>query len=366
MSLLPASKVCRSKFDPPSLIPGHMNESLQASGGRNCIKIAHVRRVFLKIGFAAIGLLVYEILLWHAGLRTWQTSLRISPLQVANGEDVLRSNILHWQNSLADSYIVKKMKYDARDPIPILGFAFAAKMDYVVRLLCCIDYPIRLLVLIQNSYLLETQTFVDQVLSPLLKGPLGDFTRFIHMPYNLGCAAGWNHIIRSNRSAPGSCRTLMLTLSLAVCVFYIKKFREKRITIRPPFTFLRICHSPILPGQPSRSTKVVWMQLDCLMRTFGRRTMKTTTIILEKIVEKFLPLFWRKSKLTMVLTGSGHTFPEHLDSFLNHLRLTEVGITALKNGALMHVEYARGLMQIPLIDPDLQTTGLSTWHTDST
>jgi GT2 family glycosyltransferase len=77
--------------------------------------------------------------------------------------------------------------------IPVLGFAVYSQFDKADRLLASIDYPVRHLVIVDNSGL---GTWEPK------KPDLVEFFFVLRMPYGLGLVGAWNLIIKSTPYAP--------------------------------------------------------------------------------------------------------------------------------------------------------------------
>lgn len=77
--------------------------------------------------------------------------------------------------------------------IPVLGFAVYSQFDKADRLLASIDYPVKHLVIVDNSGLQKWEP---------KKPELVEHFFVLRMPYGLGLTGAWNLIIKSTPYAP--------------------------------------------------------------------------------------------------------------------------------------------------------------------
>ena len=77
--------------------------------------------------------------------------------------------------------------------IPVLGFAVYSQFDKADRLLASIDYPVRHLVIVDNS---NTQSWEPK------KPESVEFFFVLRMPYGIGLVGAWNLVIKSTPYAP--------------------------------------------------------------------------------------------------------------------------------------------------------------------
>jgi GT2 family glycosyltransferase len=77
--------------------------------------------------------------------------------------------------------------------IPVLGFAVYSQFDKADRLLASIDYPVRHLVIVDNS---GTQSWEPK------KPDSVEFFFILRMPYGIGLVGAWNLVIKSTPYAP--------------------------------------------------------------------------------------------------------------------------------------------------------------------
>jgi hypothetical protein len=82
--------------------------------------------------------------------------------------------------------------------VPVLCIPHLNRHDLLHRCIASIDYPVDMLLLVQNGRDEETQ--IEQVLSLLQSVPVGHFTH-IRGP-NLGCAASWNYAMIAFPASP--------------------------------------------------------------------------------------------------------------------------------------------------------------------
>jgi GT2 family glycosyltransferase len=98
-----------------------------------------------------------------------------------------------------DGIYIKKSKNDklkllSKVSIPVLGTLVCTTTKWVIKQLKSIDYPVENYIILNNN-----KEFLEEELDKIVS--LGH--KFIknlkvfHMPYNLGCAEGWNTIIKS-------------------------------------------------------------------------------------------------------------------------------------------------------------------------
>ena len=92
-----------------------------------------------------------------------------------------------------DEVLVANSSGEIRLMIPVLGFAVYSQFDKADRLLASIDYPIRHLVIIDNS---QTQNWEPK------KPESVEFFFVLRMPYGIGLVGAWNLVIKSTPYAP--------------------------------------------------------------------------------------------------------------------------------------------------------------------
>jgi len=89
--------------------------------------------------------------------------------------------------------LVANSSGEIRLMIPVLGFAVYSQFDKADRLLASIDYPVRHLVIIDNS---QTQNWEPK------KPESVEFFFVLRMPYGIGLIGAWNLVIKSTPYAP--------------------------------------------------------------------------------------------------------------------------------------------------------------------
>jgi len=85
-------------------------------------------------------------------------------------------------------------------PIPVIGTAVVNGTKWVKRLIDSVDYPVEKFVIFNNNGRGEIDTELDEIAKTEHK-----FIKKImvcHLPANIGCAAAWNMIVKSDINAP--------------------------------------------------------------------------------------------------------------------------------------------------------------------
>ena len=107
-----------------------------------------------------------------------------------------------WYRSNGDGIYVKTPIVETRNyssEIPVLGVLVCATTKWLKKQLGSIDYPIENYIIINNNTELLKDD-IDSIVS--IKHPFIKNFKVYHMPYNMGCADGWNTIIKSFMFAP--------------------------------------------------------------------------------------------------------------------------------------------------------------------
>ena len=107
-----------------------------------------------------------------------------------------------WYLANGDGIYIKKPVADDKDyssEIPVLGVLVCATTKWLKKQLDSIDYPIENYIIINNNTELLKDD-IDSIVS--IKHPFIKNLKVYHMPYNMGCADGWNTIIKSFMFAP--------------------------------------------------------------------------------------------------------------------------------------------------------------------
>ena len=109
--------------------------------------------------------------------------------------------INYWYYPKDGIYIKKTNKLDRdryKNMIPVFGTLVCTTCKWIIKQLDTIDYPIENYIIINNNYTLskELETIVSK------KHKFIKNLKVYTMPYNLGCAEGWNMIIKSFMFSP--------------------------------------------------------------------------------------------------------------------------------------------------------------------
>jgi beta-1,4-mannosyl-glycoprotein beta-1,4-N-acetylglucosaminyltransferase len=86
------------------------------------------------------------------------------------------------------------------EPIPVMGVVIVNGVHWLTRLIASIDYPVDEFVIFNNNGRGE----IDSELNEIVKKPHQHIKnmKVCHLPRNLGCAGGWNMVIKSYIMSP--------------------------------------------------------------------------------------------------------------------------------------------------------------------
>lgn len=84
--------------------------------------------------------------------------------------------------------------------IPVIGVPVVNGVHWLDRLIKSVDYPTKEFCIIDNSGNAKTAKEIDDIVNQ--SNPFIENIRVCHLPDNLGCAGGWNLIIKSYMKEP--------------------------------------------------------------------------------------------------------------------------------------------------------------------
>ena len=112
------------------------------------------------------------------------------------------SQVGGWYRPNGDGVYIKNPVVETKNyssEIPVMGVLICTTTKWLKKQLDSIDYPIENYIIINNNAE-SLKDDVDSIIS--IKHPFIKKISVLHMPYNTGCADGWNTIIKSFMFAP--------------------------------------------------------------------------------------------------------------------------------------------------------------------